>query len=96
MIGSMLQQPSNPMEYAMHKPEQSMHVNKPLLLICLFTFAILAATLLSPGDAPESAAAPAAVARDAGQAGLPVCSSFAHELTRQCQVKLQPQPGRQA
>ena len=74
----------------MHKPDQSIHVNKPFLLICLFTFSTLAATLTSTGDAQSSDATPAAVARDAGHGALPVCSSDALKLSAHCQ------PGRQA
>ncbi|WP_143451820.1 hypothetical protein [Janthinobacterium sp. 35] len=86
----MLQQPTSPMEYAMQKPDQSIHVNKPFLLICLFTLAILAATWMSTGEAPASDAAPAPVARDVGHGALPVCSSDALTLSAHCQ------PGRQA
>lgn len=74
----------------MHKPDQSIHVNKPFLLICLFTFSTLAATLISTGEAQSSDATPAAVARDAGHGALPVCSSDALKLSAHCQ------PGRQA
>jgi hypothetical protein len=90
MIVFMLQQPTNPMEYAMHKPDQSIHVNKPFLLICMFTFSTLAATLMNTGDAHTSDATPAAVAREAGHGALPVCSSDALKLSAHCQ------PGRQA
>lgn len=92
MIVSMLQQPTSPTEYAMQKPGQSLHVNKPFLLICLFTFSTLAATLMNAGEAPDSDAAPAPVAREAGHGALPVCSSDALTLSAQCQ----PQPARQA
>lgn len=92
MIVSMLQQPTSPTEYAMQKPDQSIHVNKPFLLICLFTFSTLAATLMTTGEAPASDAAPAPVAREAGHGALPVCSSDALTLSAQCQ----PQPARQA
>ena len=74
----------------MHKPDQSIHVNKPFLLICLFTFSTLAATLMNMGEAQSSDATPAAVARDAGHGALPVCSSDALKLSAHCQ------PGRQA
>lgn len=74
----------------MHKPDQSIHVNKPFLLICLFTFSTLAATLMSTVEAQSSDATPAAVARDAGHGALPVCSSDALKLSAHCQ------PGRQA
>lgn len=74
----------------MHKPDQSIHVNKPFLLICLFTFSTLAATLMSTGEVQSSDATPAAVARDAGHGALPVCSSDALKLSAHCQ------PGRQA
>ena len=90
MIVPMLQQPTSPMEYAMQKPDQSIHVNKPFLLICLFTLAILSATLMNTGEAPASDAAPAPVARDVGHGALPVCSSDALTLSAHCQ------PGRQA
>ena len=90
MIVFKLQQPTNPMEYAMHKPDQSIHVNKPFLLICMFTFSTLAATLMNTGDAQTSDATPPAVARDAGHGALPVCSSDALKLSAHCQ------PGRQA
>lgn len=92
MIVFMLQQPTIPTEYAMQKPDQSIHVNKPFLLICLFTFSTLAATLTNTGEAPASDAAPAPVAREAGHGALPVCSSDALKLSAHCQ----PQPGRQA
>ncbi|KAB8046496.1 hypothetical protein GCN78_24305 [Janthinobacterium rivuli] len=76
----------------MQKPDQSIHVNKPFLLICLFTLAILSATLFTTDDAPANAAAPAAVARDVGHGALPVCGSDALTLSARCQ----PQPARQA
>ena len=90
MIVSMLQQPTSPMEYAMQKPDQSIHVNKPFLLICLFTLAILAASWMNTGEAQTTDAAPAPVARDVGHGALPVCSSDALTLSAHCQ------PGRQA
>ena len=74
----------------MPKPDQSIHVNKPFLLICLFTFSTLAATLMNTGEAPASDAAPAPVARDVGHGALPVCGSDALTLSAHCQ------PGRQA
>ena len=74
----------------MHKPDQSIHVNKPFLLICLFTFSTLAATSMNTGEAQSSDATPAAVARDAGHGAVPVCSSDALKLSAHCQ------PGRQA
>ncbi|PHV40428.1 hypothetical protein CSQ95_02140 [Janthinobacterium sp. BJB304] len=92
MIVSMLQQPTSPTEYAMQKPDQSLHVNKPFLLICLFTFSTLAATWMNAGETQNSDAAPAPVAREAGHGTLPVCSSDALTLSAQCQ----PQPARQA
>ena len=49
MIVSMLQQPTSPMEYAMSKPAKPSHVNKPFLLICLFTLSTLAATWMNTG-----------------------------------------------
>lgn len=63
MIMPMLQQPTSPTEYAMQKPDQSIHVNKPFLLICLFTLAILSATLFTTDDVSAGDAAPAPVAR---------------------------------
>ncbi|MCC7596410.1 hypothetical protein IGS61_02860 [Janthinobacterium sp. FW305-129] len=86
----MLQQSTNPMEYAMHKPDQSFHVNKPFLLICLFTCSTLAASLMPAGDAVEADTGPAPMAREAGHATLPVCSTDALKLSAHCQ------PGRQA
>ncbi|EZP39865.1 hypothetical protein BW37_01977 [Janthinobacterium lividum] len=85
MIVFMLQQPTSPTEYAMQKPGQSIHVNKPFLLICLFTFSTLAATLMNMGEAQPDDAAPAPVARDAGHGALPVCSSDALTLSAHCQ-----------
>jgi hypothetical protein len=76
----------------MHKPATPSRLNKPFLLICLFTFSTLAATLMNAGDAQTGEAAPAAVAREAGHGALPVCSSDALTLSAQCQ----PQPARQA
>ncbi|MEX0144353.1 hypothetical protein MRBLMS1_005274 [Massilia sp. LMS1-1-1.1] len=76
----------------MQKPDQSIYVNKPFLLICLFTFSTLAATLMNTGEAQPDDAVPAPVARDAGHGALPVCSSDALTLSAQCQ----PQPARQA
>lgn len=92
MIVFMLQQPTSPTEYAMQKPDQSIHVNKPFLLICLFTLATLSATLMNTDDAPANDAAPAAVARDSGHGALPICGSDALTLSARCQ----PQPARQA
>lgn len=91
MIVSMLQQPTSPTEYAMQKPDQSIHVNKPFLLICLFTFSTLAATWMTAGEAPDGDA-PAPVAREAGHGALPACSSDALTLSAQCPR----QPARQA
>ncbi|WP_436472669.1 hypothetical protein [Janthinobacterium sp. LB3P112] len=76
----------------MQKPDQSIHVNKPFLLICLFTFSTLAATLMNKGEAQTSDVAPAPVARDVGHGALPLCSSDALTLSARCQ----PQPARQA
>ena len=90
MIVSMLQQPANPMEYAMSKPAKSNHLNKPFLVICLFTLSTLAATWMNAGEAPASDAAPAPVARDVGHGALLVCGSDALTLSAHCQ------PGRQA
>jgi hypothetical protein len=64
MIVFMLQQPTSPTEYAMHKTIQPFHLNKPFALICLFTMSTLAASLL-PADGGADAA-PAPVAREAG------------------------------
>lgn len=85
MIVFMLQQPTIPTEYAMPKPANPSHLNKPFLLICLFTFSTLAATLMHTGDAQNSDAAPAPVAREAGHGALPVCSSDALTLSAHCQ-----------
>jgi hypothetical protein len=90
MIVSMLQQPTISTEYAMSKPAKPSHVNKPFLVICLFTLSTLAATWMNTGEAPASDAAPAPVARDVGHGVLPVCSSDALTLSAHCQ------PGRQA
>ena len=76
----------------MHKPDQSIHVNKPFLLICLFTFSTLAATLMQAGEAQQADTAPAPVAREAGHDTLPACRSDALTLSPHCQ----PQPARQA
>ena len=76
----------------MSKPAKPSHVNKPFLLICLFTLAILAATWMTTVEAPASDAAPAPVARDVGHGALPVCSSDALTLSARCQA----QPARQA
>ena len=92
MIVSMLQQPTSPMEYAMQKPDQSIHVNKPFLLICLFTVSTLAATWMTAGEAQNSDAVPAPVARDVGHGALPICGSDALTLSARCQR----QPARQA
>ena len=90
MIVFILQQPTNPTEYAMPKLAKPCHLNKPFLLICLFTFSTLAATLMNTGEAQTNDAASAAVARDVGHGALPVCSSDALKLSAHCQ------PGRQA
>ncbi|MGK5030195.1 hypothetical protein [Janthinobacterium sp. DSP2-3-3] len=74
----------------MPKPDQSIHVNKPFLLICLFTFSTLAATVMTAGEAQTGDAAPSPVAREAGHGALPVCGSDALTLSARCQ------PGRQA
>lgn len=75
----------------MHKPATPSRLNKPFLLICLFTFSTLAATLMNTSDAQTGEAAPAAVARDAEHGALPICSTDALKLSAQCQ----PQAGRQ-
>lgn len=90
MIVSMLQQPTISTEYAMSKPAKPNHLNKPFLVICLFTLSTLAATWMNAGEAPASDAAPAPVARDVGHGALPVCGSDALTLSAHCQ------PGRQA
>ena len=90
MIVSMLQQPTSPTEYAMSKPAKPSHLNKPFLVICLFTLSTLAATWMNTGEAQTTDAAPAPVARDVGHGALPVCSSDALTLSAHCQ------PGRQA
>ena len=87
MIVFMLQQPTSPTEYAMQKPDQSIHVTTPFLLICLFTFSTLAATLMNTGEAQPDDAVPAPVARDAGHGALPVCSSDALTLLAHCQPR---------
>ncbi len=92
MIVSMLQQPTSLMEYAMSKPAKPSHLNKPFLLICLFTLSTLAATWMNTGEAQTSDAVPAPVARDVGHGALPVCSSDALTLSARCQ----PQAARQA
>ncbi|MGK5036169.1 hypothetical protein [Janthinobacterium sp. LB3P118] len=90
MIVFIVQQPTNPTEYAMPKLATPSHLNKPFLLICLFTFSTLAATLMNTGDAQTNEAAPAPMAREAGHGPLPVCSSDALKLSAHCE------PGRQA
>jgi hypothetical protein len=80
------------MEHAMHKPAKPSLLNKPFLLICLFTVSTLAATLVNTGDAQPTDVAPAPVAREAGHGVLPVCSTDSLKLSAQCQ----PQPPRQA
>lgn len=92
MMMFMLQQPTSPTEYAMQKPDQSIHLNKPFLLICLFTLSTLAATFVNMGDTQPADSAPAPVARDAGHQSMPLCNSDAFKLSARCQ----PQPGRQA
>ena len=92
MIVSTLQQPTSPSEYAMHKsaqPSQPVRLNKPFVLICLFTLSTLAASYLPAADSGEAQADLAPVAREAGHATLPVCSSDALKLSAHCQ------PGRQ-
>ncbi|KAB8062967.1 hypothetical protein [Janthinobacterium violaceinigrum] len=79
----------------MQKPDQSIHLNKPFLLICLFTLSTLAATFVNMGDTQPADSAPAPVApvaRDAGHQSMPLCNSDAFKLSARCQ----PQPGRQA
>ncbi|MDN2696949.1 hypothetical protein O0882_11525 [Janthinobacterium sp. SUN073] len=85
-----LQQPTISTEYAMPKLAKPSHLNKPFLLICLFTLSTLAATWMNTDEAQTSDAAPAPVARDVGHGALPVCSSDALTLSAHCQ------PGRQA
>ena len=71
----------------MHKPARPIYLNKPFLLICLFTCSTLAASLLPAGEAGTG---PVPMAREAGHATLPVCNSDALKLSAHCQ------PGRQA
>lgn len=85
MMVSMLQQPTSPTEYAMSKQAKPSHLNKPFLLICLFTFSTLAATLINTGEAQTDDAAPAPVAREVGHGALPVCGSDALTLSAHCQ-----------
>lgn len=89
MIVFMLQQPTSPTEYAMHKFAKPSHLNKPFLLICLFTVSTLAATLMDTGEASpaDGASAPAPVARGAGQDNMPLCNSDAFKLSAQCQPR---------
>ncbi|WP_312440359.1 hypothetical protein [Janthinobacterium sp.] len=74
---------------AMHQPT---FVNKPFVLICLFTVSTLAATIWN-GDAnagPAAAAtiaAPTQMAGDEGRA-LPVCGMRELSLSAQCQPSL--------
>ena len=72
MIVFMLQQPTSPTDYAMQKPDQSIYVNKPLLLICLFTFSTLAATLMNTGEAQPDDGAIAMMLQRVGHACDPV------------------------
>lgn len=71
---------------AMHKPT---FVNKPFVLICLFTVSTLAATVWN-GDvnaepaATATIAAPTQMAGDEGRA-LPVCGMRELSLSAQCQ-----------
>lgn len=77
----------------MHKPARPIYLNKPFLLICLFTCSTLAASLMPAGDAGDAAemdTGPAPMAREAGHATLPVCSTDALKLSAHCR------PGRQA
>lgn len=67
----------------MHKPGQPFHVNKPFVLICLFTISTLAASYLPVADSAE--AGPAPVAREVGHDTLPVCGSDALMLSARCQ-----------
>ena len=69
----------------MHKPAKPSRLNKPFLLICLFTFSTLAATLVTPGEAQPTDAGAAPVARKAGHGALPLCSSDALTLSAHCQ-----------
>ncbi len=74
----------------MHKPARPIYLNKPFLLICLFTCSTLAASLMPAGDAVEADTGPASMAREAGHVILPVCNTDALKLSAHCQ------PGRQA
>ena len=71
----------------MHKPVKSRQLNKPFLLICLFTFSTLAATLVHTGEAQQAGTVPAPVARDAGHGGTSLCNSDAFKLSAQCQPR---------
>jgi hypothetical protein len=75
------------------QPTQPVRLNKPFVLICLFTLSTLAASYLPAADSSEAASGlangMAPVAREAGHATLPVCSSDALKLSAHCQ------PGRQ-
>ena len=75
------------MGYAMHKPAKPSQLNKPFLLICLFTFSTLAATLMQAGEAQQADTAPAPVAREAGQVAMPLCNSDAFKLSAQCEPR---------
>ena len=74
---------------AMHKPSV---VNKPFVLICLFTVSTLAATVWNGDVNAEPAAAattatmsaPTRIAGDEGRA-LPVCGMRELSLSAQCQ-----------
>lgn len=73
----------------MHKPVKSRQLNKPFLLICLFTFSTLAAMLVHTGEAQQAGTVPVPVARDAGHGGTPLCNSDAFKLSAQCQPERQ-------
>ena len=74
----------------MHKPARPIYLNKPFLLICLFTCSTLAASLMPAGNVVDADTVPASMAREAGHVTLPVCNTDALKLSAHCQ------PGRQA
>ncbi|MDN2710433.1 MULTISPECIES: hypothetical protein [unclassified Janthinobacterium] len=73
----------------MHKRAEPSHLNKPFLLICLFTVSTLAATLINTDETQptEGESAPAPVARDAGHGAMPLCNGDAFKLSAQCQPR---------
>lgn len=71
----------------MNKPaiNKTTGVNKPFVLICLFTVSTLAATVWNSDVNAEPAAAPTQMAVDQGHATLPVCGMRELSLSAQCQ-----------